>query len=110
MSAFDWTPELIADYIRDFAGAVEAELNRIEREMREVVQFGTTYRHRYASAADLMKQSTILTTDRTAAVLGFVQMRTASGAIYAGSVWADWETGEVSVTGWPLQPGTGGLT
>jgi hypothetical protein len=56
-----------------------------------------------------MKHSTLLTTEKTATVLGCVQMRAIGGAIYSGNVWADWETGEVAVTGWPLPPGTGGL-
>lgn len=110
MSAIDWTPETIATYIRDFAPAVKAEMDRIEREMKTLVPTCSTYRYQYTTAADLAKYSNLLTTQKTATVLGSVQMRTASGSIYSGNVWADWETGEVTVTGWPLPPGTGGLT
>ena len=110
MSDIAWTPETIANYIRDFAPAVKAEMNRVEREMKVLVPTCSTHRYQYTTAADLTKYSSLLTTSKTATVLGFVQMRTASGSIYSGNVWADWETGEVPVTGWPLPPGTGGLT
>ena len=110
MADINWTPETITTYIRDFADEVTAEMDRIEREMKELAPSCTTYRYQYTTAADLMKYSTLLTTTKTATVLGSVQMRTASGSVYSGNVWADWETGEVSVTGWPLPPGTGGLT
>ena len=58
-----WTPETIANYIRDFAAEVTAELDRIEREMKELVPTCTTYRHQYTTAADLVKYSSLLTTD-----------------------------------------------
>ncbi len=102
-----WTPETIANYIRDFAGEVTAELDRLEREMKALEPTCSTYRHQYTTAANLTTYSNLLTTTKTATVLGFAQMRTVSGAISSACVWADWETGEVSVTGWRASGASG---
>jgi hypothetical protein len=42
VSTFHWTRELVANYIRDFAAAVAAELDRVEREMKALAPTCTT--------------------------------------------------------------------
>jgi hypothetical protein len=78
--------------------------------MEALVPSGTTCDQKYTTVAALVKYFDVMTMQKTATVLGFVQVRAISGGIYASKVRANWETGKVFVTGWPLQLGTGGQT
>jgi hypothetical protein len=94
-----WTSELATAFIARYDPDVSAEVVRLQEEMGAAFPTGTLFTFRY-DAETLVRGYPTRTLD--VQVLGFVQVRTSSGAIHSATVHVVFDTGEVEVRGWPL--------
>ena len=101
-----WTPERAAAFVAKHDVDVSAEVVRLEQEMGEALPHGTLFTYRY-TAESLMRGYPRRAPELDGQLLGFVQVRTSSGAIHSATVHVAFANGAVEVRGWPLEVGRG---
>ncbi len=101
-----WTPEAAAAFVARHDPDVSAEVVRLQAEMGAAFPHGTRFTYRY-TAESLMRSYPRRAPELDGQLLGFVQVRTVTGAIHSAVVVVRWETGEAVVRGWPLDAESG---
>lgn len=99
-----WTPALAAAFVSDHDRDVSAEVVRLVEEMGAAFPATEPRVYRYTAESLIRYYPTRGTLE--AQPLAHVMVRAPAGGHHSANVSVVWETGEVVVTGWPMEAGS----
>ncbi len=97
-------PRYVHVVIDHFRPRLKAEQDRVAAEMKAAFPGCSIFRYTYDVDYHLKHPGPWA---KEEVALAFVQCRLVSGAVHSGTVWVGLGTGDVWVTGWPLEAESG---